>query len=282
MGASSSYEKLEHLGQGSFGAVYKVKRRESQQVFAMKEVKRTDPTAENEIEILKMVSHACIITYHESYVSPGSVHIVMEFADKGMLTSFIRNCDPMSAQWKDVYGVEWSVWRFLAHISCGLDYLHTFVPERILHRDLKPDNILGVTEYSTTEQKTATFWKLGDFGIAKLLDEESQLEYYTENIRGTPIYMAPEVLKGAAYTFSGDMWALGTVMSFWCNVGRHLFTDPGKVLEWPGGSSSLPKDYSTDLRRLIATLLHPVAGRRPTAADVYNECSSERMEAGHH
>jgi serine/threonine protein kinase len=58
MGASSSYEKLEHLGQGSFGAVYKVKRRESQQVFAMKEVKRTDPTAENEIEILKMVRGA--------------------------------------------------------------------------------------------------------------------------------------------------------------------------------------------------------------------------------
>ena len=129
--------------------------------------------------------------------------------------------------------------------SLGIDIISSgiYVCTSPLNRDLKPDNILGITIYSKSEKRAGTVWKLGDFGIAKLLDARKLNNLFTSTVAGTPIYMAPEVLKGERYTDTADMWSLGGIMSFWCNVGTHLFADLGKIISWPGGKR-FPNSYS--------------------------------------
>ena len=171
----------------------------------------------------------------------------------------------------------------MSQIVDALVYLHNFKHGKILHRDLKPDNILGVTVYDNSEKRAGTVWKLADFGIAKLLDDRVLGNMFTSTVAGTPIYMAPEVLKGEKYTDTADMWSLGGIMSFWCNVGQHLFADLGKIISWPGGKSTLPKHYSIELRQLVADMLHPDPQCRPSAEKVLRETKKDnRQQKGEH
>jgi len=276
-----SYRRREKLGEGSFGAVYKATK--GSQNFALKVVNDTDDNALNEVEILRKVQHRGIVTYFESFMHRGRLCIVMEFANVGTATDHVRKYKPTSPGWINAHGAEWNVWRILSQIVDALVYLHNFKYGKILHRDLKPDNILGITVYSKSEKRAGTVWKLADFGIAKLLDERKLNNMYTSTVAGTPIYMAPEVLRGERYTVSADMWALGGIVSFWCNVGKHLFADLGKIITWPGGKSTLPPNYTIGLRQLVADMLHPDPAARPTADKVLRETKSDnRQENGVH
>ena len=71
-------------------------------------------------------------------------------------------------------------------MAAALAYLHG---SKILHRDLKPDNILGICD------ENGWTWKLADFGLAKLFDDETLGQLYTSSVVGTPIYTAPQILS---------------------------------------------------------------------------------------
>lgn len=86
---------------------------------------------------------------------------------------------------------------WLAHLTLAIHYLHE---NRILHRDIKPQNIF------LTKEGTI---KLGDFGIAKKLDFAID---YTKTTLGTPYYLSPEIVLGKQYGFPSDMWMLGVVL----------------------------------------------------------------------
>merc|ERR1719319_1870750 len=104
----------------------------------------------------------------------------MEFADRGSLTQMVEE----AARNPSRLGLfaERNLWRFLNQMSSALHYLHTL---NILHRDIKPDNILGVSTGSGPRLKIA------DFGTAKLLDEEKVLSFRKK------------------YTFGADIFSLG-------------------------------------------------------------------------
>jgi len=104
----------------------------------------------------------------------------MEFADAGTLTNAVEK--------KTWNNQEANVWKLTGQLSSALSYLHNHNP-RILHRDLKPDNILGVTS-----PRGGLVFKLADFGLAKFLSRDAQGRYFTQTFCGTPIYIAPEVL----------------------------------------------------------------------------------------
>ena len=171
------------LGEGAFGKVYK-----EMMPVAVKKIENFDKEkAVKEVEILMSLNHKNIIKcYGHHYEDNGRILcITMEFADKGTFTKVITEAaqDPGSVWFK-----EYNIWRTLSHLSDALDYLHT-LPQPILHRDLKPDNILGVTR----PENGFVRWKLADFGLVKLLDDNAQGDFYAQTECGTPTYMAPEV-----------------------------------------------------------------------------------------
>ena len=83
---------------------------------------------------------------------------------------------------------EFSVWRFLEQMADALEYLHRQHPP-VIHRDLKPDNIIGKKNASGD-----VCFKIADFGIARVLGKNVYGDYYARSQIGTPIYMAPEAL----------------------------------------------------------------------------------------
>ena len=85
---------------------------------------------------------------------------------------------------------EFAVWRFLVSMSDALQYLHHQHPP-VIHRDLKPDNIIGKATASGH-----VIWKIADFGIAKMLQQNAYGVYSSARTQiGTAIYMAPEALR---------------------------------------------------------------------------------------
>ena len=179
------------LGEGAFGKVYKETRTvfiiPSTKVCAVKKINNFDKEAINEVETLMKLDHEHIIKcYGHHFEDNGrTLCIVMEFADQGTFTKLITEQAPNPGS---NYFKEFNIWRLLCQLSLALDYLHT-LPQPILHRDLKPDNILGVKNPADGDIN----WKLADFGLVKLLGENAQGDFYAQTFCGTPTYMAPEV-----------------------------------------------------------------------------------------
>ena len=173
------------IGTGAFGKVYK--ETVNGVVCAVKKIIDYDSDDLKEVKLFESVRHKYIIKprthYFEDCVMGESLNLVMEYGDIGTLTSFTTE------QVKRMNTVkEKSVWNVTCHLSEALDYLHSrFSP--ILHRDVKPDNVLGVTDPSTG----AIMWKLADFGLATEANRDFRGRFFTSTTVGTPIYMAPEV-----------------------------------------------------------------------------------------
>jgi len=272
----SDYEIVKELGRGSFGSVVHAIKNGNN--YAIKKVENTCPTAKSEMEVLKTVNHHYIIKYYGHFWDEMKICIVLEYADMGTLENSVR-----------AGGVEeYNVWRLICHISSALAYLHAMKPRPILHRDLKPDNILGVTGWSLPENGYRISWKLADFGIAKLLTKETQQAYYTAGYQGVPTYMAPEVWRDYRdYSDKSDVWALGCLMAFSLN-GQHLFYQDVEVLRYSGGEILDKKvckkwRYSNDLITVIQRMVSPLEKARQTAKEVEEETyKNDRQEVGMH
>ena len=169
-----------------------------------------------------------------------------------------------------------------------MDYLHAQRTQQILHRDLKPDNILGVNEWGKEERSHKISWKLADFGIAQLLNRDAQEAYYGAEYEGVPTYMAPEVYEDyETYFEKSDIWSLGCVMAFYLNKGRHVFYTPEDVQSYGGHEQIIDdealEEYSADLLELVFKMVNPDAYERPTAEEVQYETGLyDRQEKGQH
>lgn len=270
------YKQISLLGYGSFGNVFEVTR--GKKTYALKRIVDINECALKEAKILDMVRHNYIVQQHETFLFNDYLCIVMEYADRGTLTSFVAE------MWDKGIGAEYNVWRVLDNLSDALGYLHTFQPTPIIHCDLKPGNVLVFTGDSAMETGTKIHLKIADFGVAKLLNEKDQMRLYTNSFTqcGTVIYMAPEVLNGRPFTFSADQWSLGAIMSFYCNAGSHLFTKIKHVFKWNGCKCPIPSYYSESLKTIIMSLMSPDPRSRPSATKVNLRCTKSRTERGRH
>lgn len=196
----SSFVALEKLGEGGYGAVYRVKERETNTEYAIKIMKNQHPTegvpkyAMRELSLLKKLSHPNIIQINKYVVYKTHIEICMEYC-KYDLYSFRKNL----SNDRSLYN-EQTIKKIMFQFIQGINYLHS---NMIMHRDLKPQNIL--LNFVNGEP----FIKICDFNLSKKYT--IPIKPYSPGIL-TLNYKAPEVIVGqSSYSIGVDMWSLGCI-----------------------------------------------------------------------
>ncbi|KAM4726666.1 serine/threonine-protein kinase 36 [Anableps anableps] len=188
-----SYHVLNLVGEGSFGRVYKGRKKFTGQVVALKfmpKVGRSEKelrSLKREIEIMRDLQHPNIVQLFDSFETETEVVVVTEYAE-GQLFQILEDDGNLP---------ESQVREIACQLVSALYYLHS---HRILHRDMKPQNILlgksGVV-------------KLCDFGFARAMSVSTLV---LTSIKGTPLYMSPEIVEEKPYDHTADLWALGCIL----------------------------------------------------------------------
>ena len=186
----NSFEFIHLIGRGGFSKVWKVKWKKTGAIFALKEMskpriidKKCESTILLERDLLSKMNHPFIVNMHFSFQDINSLYLVMDLITGNDLRYHLSQEKQFSAEVSQF---------FLACTILGLEYIHY---NNILHRDIKPDNlVLDKNGYV----------KITDFGISreigKLIKGESS---------GTPGYMAPEVMCGKEHSIDSDYYCLG-------------------------------------------------------------------------
>jgi serine/threonine protein kinase len=196
----SQYHLIDVIGQGSFGQVYKARRKVHdgpQSIVAikvinwnkLKQMNETDThIPSNEIAMLKRLAHPYIITFYESISSPTAEYIVMEYAEHGDLLSYINAKSKLP---------ERRAWRYFNHLSQALHHIHTL---GYIHGDIKLENILICS---------GDVAKLTDLGFVTPWDPLTTMTF----TKGSINYASPEILLHRPfYGPETDIWSLGIVL----------------------------------------------------------------------
>ena len=187
----------ECLGKGVSGTVWKVRDKSVDETLALKEmaIDTTDEaknqTLVDEMRMMLELDHPSIVTCHGVFYELGKFKIVMEFCDAGSLLDVMRLGDhtiPPDA----LAGM-------MGQVLQAMAYLHT--EKRVIHRDVKPGNILLNCQGQC---------KLADFGVCSKPRDTRDSTCATWV--GTVTYMSPERIKGDSYSFNADVWALGVIV----------------------------------------------------------------------
>ena len=188
------YQKLDKVGEGTYGVVYKCQNKETKKYVALKKIRLENEdegmpsTAIREISILKQLHHPNIVNLLDLIHGEKKLYLVFEFLDHDLKKYLNLNGSPLSPQ---------LVKSYLYQILLAIKYCHS---KRILHRDLKPQNLLI--------DKNGII-KVGDFGLARAFG--IPIKTLTHEIL-TLWYRAPEILLGQReYSTPIDIWSIGLI-----------------------------------------------------------------------
>lgn len=187
------YKVIGTLGEGSFGRVYKAKQVSDGNLVALKVISKRGRSNKElrgfrrECEIQRNLHHPNIIQMLDSFETENEIVVITEFAHKE-LTAVLS---------KVGFLPEDQVQQIVFDLVSALFYLHS---NRVLHRDLKPQNILlDIKNHA----------KLCDFGFARNMSTGTHV---LTSIKGTPLYMAPELIDEQPYDYTADLWSLGCII----------------------------------------------------------------------
>jgi len=196
------YSIISELGRGSTGVVYKIQAKQTGRIYALKKIsvqKMSVPQRTkklSEIQSLQSLLHPNIIQNIESKIIENNLFIVMEYAENGDLSQVIS----IQKDKKKRFLSEPYIWDVFWQVCLGVLHLHS---HNIMHRDIKSLNILLSNKGDQYSQI-----KLGDLADTKpYLNSDMNLK-----LAGTPLYLAPELVRGEAYDNKVDIWALGCVL----------------------------------------------------------------------
>lgn len=163
--------------------------------ICVKEI-NTDEAIFNELFVLSKCIHPKIVQFLGFHRGSKKTSILFEYMHNGNLEEYIG-----STHVSEIDKIQ-----MMIDITKALHYLHNRYPEIVLHRDMKPSNIL-INKHGEA--------KLSDFGISKLVKKKCSNDLYSHsNEKGTYVWMSPEVLKGEPYNYTADIFSLGLIMYF--------------------------------------------------------------------
>ncbi|KAK2959169.1 putative Protein kinase C theta type [Blattamonas nauphoetae] len=210
------YQNPLFLGQGQFGAVYRVEK--DYKFFAAKLV-LTERVAPGELRagtflLQKGLTSQYLVNFLEHVLIPPYTLFVMDFANLQDLSESHKITPQMPPS---------TVFMIAYQILGGLSVMHQ---SGLIHRDIKPDNVLFHYDHDLDK----VFAKISDFGTATDLKSRNETQFsqmqkiqLAKTFAGTPIYMAPEVaIYGEDYGYTVDCWAVG-IMIFQFLYGKHPF-----------------------------------------------------------
>ncbi|KAL9256172.1 putative serine/threonine protein kinase IREH1 [Drosera capensis] len=220
------FEIIKPISRGAFGRVFLAKKRTTGDLFAIKFLKKADMIRKNAVEsilaerdILISVRNPFVVRFFYSFTCRENLYLVMEYLNGGDLYSLLRNLGCLEEDVARVY---------IAEVVLALEYVHSL---NVVHRDLKPDNLLIAHDGHI---------KLTDFGLSKvgLINSTDDLSgpavsvssFYEEGGQrlsasehqqerrkkrsavGTPDYLAPEILLGMGHGKTADWWSVGVIL----------------------------------------------------------------------
>ena len=207
-----TYFKTKLIGKGTYGTVYKAKDEEGREIYALKKIKlQTDDegipsTAIREICLLKELTHPNIVKLLDVIHAPKKITLVFEFIDRDLK----KVIDSTMGSGLDISTVK----SYMYQLLNGMAYIHKY---KILHSDLKPQNLLITTE---------GVLKIADFGLAR--GYGLPVRNYTHEVV-TLWYRAPDVLLGSkGYSTCIDMWSVGCIFEEMVS-GKQLFMGKSSV-----------------------------------------------------
>lgn len=196
------YSFINDLGEGSFGKVKLGINLKSKLKYAIKIINKEDLSKsklENikiEIEIMKICQHPNIVKFEDHYEDINNIYIVCEYLRGGNLSSYLIN--------QGYLLTENQIKEIAKQIGQGLTYLHN---KGIIHRDIKPDNII-----ICNKNKHPVF-KIIDFGLSKI----SGCNEKVNDMNGTLAFSAPEVISKEFYSNKIDIWSMGVILFYLCS-----------------------------------------------------------------
>jgi len=258
------------LGRGAFSVVYLGRYIGENNTFlnkntdvAIKIIKTTKMTDKakkilaDEISIMEMIKynpHPNIVTCYDVIETDYETNIIMENCDSGDFRTILKK--PIKEKYAQFY---------FSQLANGLKYLDT---NKILHRDIKPKNIL-----LTNNRRIL---KIADFGFAKKAEEQS----LHDTICGSPMYMAPEIMYNTQYNNQTDLWSVGMIL-YEMLYGFHPYNSSKtipelkkmmelKIIEIPPVNTQ-NKDVSDSCLILLRKLLQKNATNRMTWEHFFND-----------
>ncbi|PGH04636.1 ULK/ULK protein kinase [Helicocarpus griseus UAMH5409] len=249
-----NFTRLEEIGRGSFATVYHGVHNRTQNLVAIKSVsisrlnKKLKDNLKLEINILKAIHHPHIVMLLDCQETSHEIHLVMEYCVLGDLAIFIKKRESLVRHQltRDLIlkypnprtgGLnEVIVRHFLKQLASALHFLRS---KDLVHRDVKPQNLLlnpspqsiakgeyRISPYKGSEDLVTPpvgldfmpLLKLADFGFARSLPSTS----LADTLCGSPLYMAPEILRYEKYDAKADLWSVGTVL-YEMVVGKPYF-----------------------------------------------------------
>ncbi|CAI9276338.1 unnamed protein product [Lactuca saligna] len=266
--ATNNFDEKRKLGQGGYGVVYKGVLPEDNVEVAVKWFSRESLKGEDdflaELTIINRLRHRHLVRLLGWCHKNGKLLLVYEYMRKGSLDMhlFTGTGEPLS----------WALrYKVIVGVASALHYLHYEYDQKVVHRDIKASNIMLDSNFNA---------RLGDFGLARALDNEKTSYAEAEGVLGTVGYIAPECFHTGKATQHSDIYAFGALLievvsgqrpgtkingfQFMVDYVWSLYRE-GRILE--AVDKRIVDDYNTEeANRLLLLGLacsHPIAGERP-------------------
>jgi serine/threonine protein kinase len=248
-----TFNILEQLGQGSFGQVFKVNKKGTDTLYALKVLSKQMLLKHNqlkyalsELKILKSMDFPFIVKLFSRFQTPKSLYLILEYCPNGDLSSQIQAKEVLSQEEARFYTAE---------ILLAIDFIHS---KGVAYRDLKPENVLLDAEGHI---------RLTDFGLAK---DGLASNAVTKSFCGSPAYLAPEMLLKKGSGQPADIYGLGAVL-YELLVGKPPYFSedvPTLFSNIKLGRLTFPWNVTAEAKDLLCRLLARDPSARPTTKQV--------------